>query len=130
MRKTIFLLSLCTFLAYPALADMCQQKNPTQADMNACSRQELAASEKKLNDFVEKLKADYADQPEKQKRLIQAQEAWKKYADAQISLLYADVLGSVIPLCDMDTLNYLTRERLKQLEQWSESEKGNICGNL
>ena len=73
----ICLLAPCT----PMLAQ-------TQLEMNQSAGREFSASDKKLNAVYHQIQRAYAKNPEFLKSLKAAQQAWLKFRDAQLAMMF------------------------------------------
>lgn len=87
---------------------------------------------KNLSGMLENLKREYAENPEKLKRLQKAQEAWEAFVKAQMDLLYFDHAGSDVSMCRRKDITHFFLERNKQLQLWLKAgaAKGDVCGGL
>ena len=109
----------------------CHETAVTQAEMNECAGSEIDKAQHELDKELANIKSRYADNPEKLEKIEKAQEAWKKYMEAQLDLLYFDHTGSVAPMCAANQAAYFINTRTKQLQGWiDDNAEYNVCGGL
>jgi uncharacterized protein YecT (DUF1311 family) len=88
----------------------------TQRDLNAQALADFTIADKQLTLTYQKL-LDTLDAPGREK-LIQSQNAWVKYRDAQAALEADQVRGGSAAASILDaTRGHLTRERTEQLKK-------------
>lgn len=127
MRFVAGLIATLPLLASPTVvqASDCSGAE-TQADMNACAAQELAAAEVELEVALRTLQRSQAEI--KRAPLDRAQGAWTSYRDAQCAFEGASVEGgSLQPMVVSFCLAELTRARTEQLGRLGSCEEGDVA---
>jgi uncharacterized protein YecT (DUF1311 family) len=105
-----------------AEAVVCFNKELSQFGMNMCSGQEFDRADKALNFAWQKAKASTNDD-QATKLLLESQRTWLKFRDAQCaSVADENRGGSIVPLVENECLVELTRDRTKQLIEFSTPE--------
>ena len=93
---------------------------------------QLKASQDKLNDIYKKILSKHASDQRFIKKFKLSQRAWATYRDAQVELVFphgdSAEYGSIYGECRCHTLDDLTRERIKLLDQWLTGiDMGDVC---
>ncbi|NEP09530.1 MAG: DUF1311 domain-containing protein [Symploca sp. SIO2C1] len=92
----------------------------TQTEINACAALEAQAADKKLNEVYQQLQAKIQDSPQEQ-RLIEAQQKWIKFRDADCEYAKSQYEGgSIVPTIEAACITRLTEQRTKDLEEYLE----------
>ncbi len=101
-----------------------------QSDLNQCALQDYQTDDLQLNAVYQAIEQKYQENPAFLVKLKLAQEAWIKYRDAELAMMYPpepddnpddDYLthyGSSYPMCKSMYLDGLTQNRIKELKQW------------
>ncbi len=137
----VLLAVLVLACAYPAAAAAappprtsdgmsCDSPNQSQAGLNQCASNGAKTADAELNRVYAKVLAANADDKVFLEKFKAAQRAWVAFRDAQIAARYpspADY-GSVLPMCQSNEYEQLTRDRVKQLNAWvAGTEEGDVC---
>ncbi|WP_313346511.1 lysozyme inhibitor LprI family protein [Stenotrophomonas sp.] len=108
----------------------CDSPNQSQAGLNQCASNGAKTADAELNRVYAKVLAANADDKVFLEKFKAAQRAWVAFRDAQIAARYpspADY-GSVLPMCQSNEYEQLTRDRVKQLNAWvAGTEEGDVC---
>ena len=126
MWKIIGLLLLLITVGSPAMAQTQDQLNGQE-----CAARDKA--EKQLQKIVEAIKAKWKDDSAFLAKFETAQDAWRKFADAQFEMVYPAEnkdfwYGSVYPMCACSEMAAEIRERIKQLQPWTKPHvEGDVC---
>lgn len=92
----------------------------TQAEINACAGLQAQAADKILNQVYQQLQAKVKDSPQEQ-RLIEAQQQWIKFRDADCEYAKGQYEGgSIVPTIQAGCMTRLTEQRTKDLEEYLE----------
>lgn len=122
MKKTRWLAALMWALsaacwAAPALpVSDCYAKAQTQADLNACSAENLKRSDAQLNELYRQILVRLSGDQAAQAALTKAQRAWMDFRDQEcrfITLRTAD--GSIHPMMLNECRARITRNRVSDL---------------
>jgi uncharacterized protein YecT (DUF1311 family) len=109
----------------------CWQKAMTQSAMDECAWLELSTAEKKMDDTLRQVLANFSNDVVKTKAIKAAQAAWMAYRDAEANALFPpseeEGMGSAHVMCRPLDLAELTRERTKELRQMLEHKEGDVC---
>lgn len=108
----------------------CDSPDQSQAGLNQCASDSAQGADAELNRVYAKVLAANAGDKVFVEKFRAAQRAWVAFRDAQIAARYPDPAdsGSVLPMCQSGEYEQLTRDRIKQLEQWvSGTEEGDVC---
>jgi len=98
------------------IEDACYKADESQQGMNRCAGEAYQRADKALNEQWLKVAADYLEDAESKKLLLDGQRAWINYRDAQCELAASDSKGgSIWPLINSSCLADLTRQRTKEL---------------
>ena len=108
----------------------------TQLELNeqACAARDKA--EKQLQKTVDEVKTRWKGDAAFIAKFDLAQEAWRKFADAQIEMIFpaedkSYEYGSVYPMCDCSDMAAIIRDRIKQLRPWTkpsvDGDEGDLC---
>lgn len=137
----VLLAVLVLACAYPAAAApaspprtsdgmSCDSPNQSQAGLNQCASNGAKTADAELNRVYAKVLAANADDKVFLEKFKAVQRAWVAFRDAQIAARYpspADY-GSVLPMCQSNEYEQLTRDRVKQLNAWvAGTEEGDVC---
>lgn len=121
------MLTIATILAMPALAsaaDKCANA-VDQVTMNACADAAFKQSDKKLNELYRQIEARLKDDADTKKLLVQAQQVWVKFRDAECSFqTSASAGGTVTPMLASMCMDGLTQSRVKDLENYLKCKEG------
>ena len=126
MWKIIGLLFLLISVGNPAMAQTQDQLN-TQA----CGARDKA--EKQLQRTVDAIRAKWKDDAVFLAKFEMAQEAWRKFADAQFQMVYPAEdkyfeYGSVYLMCACSEMTAAIHDRMKHLQPWLKPiEEGDVC---
>ena len=130
----LFLLFLCaTHPAFAAenktAAKDCHQTAVNGMELENCAKQDVGNARAELDKELAIIKARHSDDPERLKKLEEAQKAWESFMKAQIDLLYFDRRGFEGSMCIGDEIAHLVQIRTNQLRQWAaENVEGDVCG--
>jgi len=111
----------------------CFDKAVTQADLNDCAGEQLAAADAELNRVYKAILEKYKEDALFVEKLRAAQRAWLTFRDAEIEAKYPHTkepgfYGSSIRMCDPLYRVQLIQERIKKLREWLDgSEEGDVC---
>ncbi|UNK50812.1 DUF1311 domain-containing protein [Lysobacter sp. S4-A87] len=108
----------------------CDSPDQSQAGLNECANLGARDADAELNDVYRKILSANAGDPVFVEKMKTAQRAWLAFRDAQLAARYPhpEDSGSVLPMCEGNELEALTRERTKQLRSWlSGVEEGDVC---
>jgi uncharacterized protein YecT (DUF1311 family) len=125
-RKIIALLVLLITVVNPAMAQTQDQLN-TQA----CAARDKA--EKQLQKTIASIKSKWKDDAVFLAKFETAQDAWRKFADAQFQMIYPAEdktfeYGSVYPMCACSEMASEIRDRIRQLQPWTTPRlEGDVC---
>ena len=90
-------------------------------------------AEKQLQKTVEAIKAKWKDDLLFLAKFEVAQDAWRKFADAQFQMVYPAgdkefEYGSVYPMCACSEMTAAIRDRTEQLQDWLKPiQEGDVC---
>jgi uncharacterized protein YecT (DUF1311 family) len=113
--------------------DKCMDNAQSQAAMDACASQSLAAADKELNQVYQQVLAKYASDKVFTAKLRTAQKAWVAFRDAELEARYPASdkslqYGSVYPMCANNELEAMTRKRIEELRAWLKgTQEGDVC---
>jgi uncharacterized protein YecT (DUF1311 family) len=116
-----------------ASGDKCMDNAQSQAAMDACASQSLAAADKELNQVYQQVLAKYASDKVFTAKLRTAQKAWVAFRDAELEARYPASdkslqYGSVYPMCANNELEAMTRKRIEELRAWLKgTQEGDVC---
>jgi uncharacterized protein YecT (DUF1311 family) len=123
------MLTAAMVLAMPALAlaaDKCADATD-QATMNACADAAFKQSDKTLNALYRQIEARLKDDANTKKLLVQAQQAWVKFRDAECSFrTSASAGGTVAPMLISICLDGLTQSRVQDFESYLKCQEGDL----
>ncbi|NEP56424.1 MAG: DUF1311 domain-containing protein [Symploca sp. SIO2G7] len=92
----------------------------TQSEINACAGLQAQAADKKLNQVYQQLQAEIKGSPQSQ-RLIEAQQQWIKFRDADCEYAKGQYEGgTIVPTISAGCITRLTQQRTKDLEEYLE----------
>jgi uncharacterized protein YecT (DUF1311 family) len=125
MRKTALLALLASLAACPASAAPCADQ--TQPGLDACAGVERYRADAELNGVYKQIVARLKDTPAAGKRLVDAENAWIAFRDAECAFSTVSTEGGTIhsmevTLCD----EKLTRDRTRQLRRYLKCEEGDM----
>jgi uncharacterized protein YecT (DUF1311 family) len=125
----IAMLTAATILTVPALAlatDKCADA-VDQATMNTCADAAFKQSDKKLNELYRQIEARLKDDANTKKLLVQAQQDWVKFRDAECSFrTSASAGGTVAPMLISMCMDGLTQSRVKDFESFLKCREGDL----
>lgn len=125
----IAMLTAATLLTVPALAlaaDKCADA-VDQATMNTCADAAFKQSDKKLNELYRQIEARLKDDANSKKLLVQAQQDWVKFRDAECSFrTSASAGGTVAPMLISMCMDGLTQSRVKDFESYLKCREGDL----
>lgn len=119
-----------TQITSPLSEPDCHETAQTQVDMTVCSEKEIGKAEEELKKILEEIRKKYSENPEKLKKMADAQRTWEEFKKSQIELLYFDHGGSAAAMCSNSAGNRMTWQRIEQLKEWLDTEEGDVCGGL
>jgi uncharacterized protein YecT (DUF1311 family) len=126
--KTV-MLTAATLLVMPALAsaaDKCVDA-VDQVTMNACADGAFKQSDKKLNELYRQIETRLKDDANTKRLLVQAQQAWIRFRDAECSFqTSASAGGTVAPMLVSMCLDGLTQSRVKDFESYLKCKEGDL----
>lgn len=104
----------------------------TQLEMNTDACAEYKKADEKINTLYQQVLREHKDDPLFTARFKEAQRAWLKFRDAELSAIYpaADKqreYGSVYPMCSCLEQTSLVNQRIEQLSGWLAAEEGDVC---
>ena len=127
-KFTLFLCLCLIFFFKNALAFECNKNSYAQSNMTICANEELEEEEKKL-DIVYKSYIKFLDDKDylvkEKKHFIESHKSWIKYKDSYCKFISSSCEGG--SMCGMVWANCQatkTKERLKEIEEVFEYEKG------
>jgi uncharacterized protein YecT (DUF1311 family) len=125
----IAMLTAATILTVPVLAlaaDKCADA-VDQATMNTCADAAFKQSDKKLNELYRRIEARLKDDAETKKLLVQAQQDWVKFRDAECSFrTSASAGGTVAPMLISMCMDGLTQSRVKDFESYLKCQESDL----
>lgn len=115
-----------------------------QSDLNQCALQDYQTSDAQLNEVYRAIEQKYHGNPAFLAKLKLSEEAWIKYRDAELAMMYPpepddnpedDHLthyGSIYPMCKSMYLDDITQDRIKELKQWLDvpTERSSCMGSI
>jgi uncharacterized protein YecT (DUF1311 family) len=113
--------------------DKCMDNAQSQAAMDECASQSLAAADKELNQVYQQVLAKFASDKVFTAKLRTAQKAWIAFRDAELEARYPASnkslqYGSVYPMCANNELEAMTRQRIEELRAWLKvAQEGDVC---
>ena len=113
--------------------DKCMDNAQSQAAMDECASQSLAAADKELNQVYQQVLAKFASDKVFTAKLRTAQRAWIAFRDAELEARYPASnkslqYGSVYPMCANNELEAMTRQRIEELRAWLKvAQEGDVC---
>src|SRR5690242_20567761 len=122
----IFMLAFVAAALMPmaAQADDCS-KARTQTEMNICANHELEQATATINNLYKETMAKY--DAEGQALLRKSERAWIAFRDAECEFRTSGSKGgSIWPMMHAQCLTELTRARIKQLEQATNCQVGDL----
>ncbi|MBD2749560.1 DUF1311 domain-containing protein [Microvirga sp. BT688] len=123
------MLTVATILAMPALAlaaDKCANA-VDQVTMNACADAAFKQSDKKLNELYRQIEARLKDDADTKKLLVQAQQVWVKFRDAECSFqTSASAGGTLTPMLVSMCMDGMTQSRVKDFENYLKCKEGDL----
>jgi len=126
---------VCSGAAAPAndpaqTSDACWKNAMSQYAMHMCADQDLRAAQTELRVVYQQVLALSAH-TKSAARVVRAQNAWVAYRDAEMQVLYpAETLGqrgTVDSMCQEQTLENMTRDRINALKAILHPVEGNVC---
>ncbi len=108
----------------------CDSPEQSQAGLNQCASNSARSADAELNRVYAKVLAANASDTAFIAKFKAAQRAWVAFRDAQLAARYPSPTdyGSVLPMCQNAEYEQLTRDRVKQLNQWiAGAEEGDVC---
>ncbi|MBO1909524.1 DUF1311 domain-containing protein [Microvirga sp. 3-52] len=123
------MLTAATILAIPPLAlaaDKCANA-VDQATMNVCADAAFKQSDKMLNELYRQIEARLKDDADTKKLLVQAQQAWVTFRDAECSFRTSTSAGGTVTsmLASM-CMDGLTQSRVKDFENYLKCKEGDL----
>jgi len=105
----------------------------TQAEMNLEAGNAYKKADKELNEVYKKILQEYKSDSVFIKNLKASQRIWVSFRDAELKMKYPDredgYYGTIHPLCILNYLEQLTKDRIKTLKVWLDGlEEGEVCG--
>jgi uncharacterized protein YecT (DUF1311 family) len=106
----------------------------TQGEMNESESAKYTKADKELNEVYNQILIDYKENTEFITKLRFAQLQWIKFRDAEIEMKFPEPdkqasYGTMYPMCRLDYLTLLTKERTKKLKEWLRPRPdGEGCG--
>ena len=89
-----------------------------QLEINTCAGLQAQEADKKLNEVYQQLRAKIKDFPQ-EPRLIEAQQQWIKFRDADCEYAKSQYEGgSIVPTVEAGCITRLTEQRTKDLEDY------------
>ncbi|MBZ9806659.1 MULTISPECIES: lysozyme inhibitor LprI family protein [unclassified Mesorhizobium] len=123
------ILTAAVVLAMPAFAfakDKCADAKD-QATMNQCADASFRKSDKKLNELYKQIETRLKDDADTKKLLVQAQQDWIKFRDAECNFQTAGAAGgSVVPMLLSMCMDGLTQSRVKDFEGYLNCKEGDL----
>ncbi|MBZ9981719.1 MULTISPECIES: lysozyme inhibitor LprI family protein [unclassified Mesorhizobium] len=123
------ILTTAVVLAMPAFAfakDKCADAKD-QATMNQCADASFRKSDKKLNELYKQIETRLKDDADTKKLLVQAQQNWIKFRDAECNFQIAGAAGgSVVPMLLSMCMDGLTQSRVKDFEGYLNCKEGDL----
>jgi uncharacterized protein YecT (DUF1311 family) len=126
--KTV-MLTAATLLTMPTLAlaaDKCADA-VDQVTMNACAVAAFKQSDKKLNELYRQIETRLKDDASTKRLLVQTQQAWVKFRDAECSFqTSASAGGTIAPMHVSMCMDGLTQSRVKDFENYLKCKEGDL----
>ncbi|MBZ9700411.1 MULTISPECIES: lysozyme inhibitor LprI family protein [unclassified Mesorhizobium] len=123
------ILTTAVVLAMPAFAfakDKCAGAKD-QATMNQCADASFRKSDKKLNELYKQIETRLKDDADTKKLLVQAQQDWIKFRDAECNFQTAGAAGgSVVPMLLSMCMDGLTQSRVKDFDGYLNCKEGDL----
>ncbi|MCA0011695.1 lysozyme inhibitor LprI family protein [Mesorhizobium sp. B292B1B] len=123
------ILTTAVVLAMPAFAfakDKCADAKD-QATMNQCAGASFRKSDKKLNELYKQIETRLKDDADTKKLLVQAQQDWIKFSDAECNFQTAGAAGgSMVPMLLSMCMDGLTQSRVKDFEGYLNCKEGDL----
>ncbi|TPL15877.1 DUF1311 domain-containing protein [Mesorhizobium sp. B2-4-10] len=123
------ILTTAVVLAVPAFAfakDKCADAKD-QATMNQCADASFRKSDKKLNELYKQIETRLKDDADTKKLLVQAQQDWIKFRDAECNFQTAGAAGgSVVPMLLSMCMDGLTQSRVKDFDGYLNCKEGDL----
>ncbi|MBZ9958333.1 MULTISPECIES: lysozyme inhibitor LprI family protein [unclassified Mesorhizobium] len=123
------ILTTAVVLAMPAFAfakDKCADAKD-QATMNQCADASFRKSDKKLNELYKQIETRLKDDADTKKLLVQAQQDWIKFRDAECNFQTAGAAGgSVVPMLLSMCMDGLTQSRVKDFDGYLNCKEGDL----
>ncbi|MBZ9870591.1 lysozyme inhibitor LprI family protein [Mesorhizobium sp. BR1-1-9] len=123
------ILTAAVVLAMPAFAfakDKCADAKD-QATMNQCADASFRKSDKKLNELYKQIETRLKDDADTKKLLVQAQQDWIKFRDAECNFQTAGAAGgSMVPMLLSMCMDGLTQSRVKDFEGYLNCKEGDL----
>jgi uncharacterized protein YecT (DUF1311 family) len=123
------ILTAAVVLAMPAFAfakDKCADAKD-QATMNQCADASFRKSDKKLNELYKQIETRLKDDADTRKLLVQAQQDWIKFRDAECNFQTAGAAGgSVVPMLLSMCMDGLTQSRVRDFEGYLNCKEGDL----
>jgi uncharacterized protein YecT (DUF1311 family) len=113
--------------------DSCFNKATTQTQMNICAMNAYKEADAELNRVYQQLRAKNQGNAEFIEKLRLAEEAWIKFRDAHIEVMYPEAgsqpraEGSTSPMCKATEMRRLTVERTETLKRMLNPKQGDVC---
>ena len=104
----------------------------TQYEINQDAENSYKKAEQELNDTYQKILKEYASDTSFISHLKAAERLWIEFRDAELAMKFppepAGSYGSVLPMCESQYMEQLTRDRIKTLKVWLDGiEEGDVC---
>ncbi|TPK32442.1 DUF1311 domain-containing protein [Mesorhizobium sp. B2-5-4] len=121
------ILTAAVVLAMPGFAsakDKCADAKD-QVTTNQCADASFKKSDKKLNELYKQIETRLKDDADAKKLLVQAQQGWVKFRDAECQFQAAGAAGgSMAPMLISMCMDSLTQSRVKNFEGYLNCREG------
>ncbi len=126
MKRTLLAIALFAATLPAAHADTCQDAED-QATLTRCAGQAYQKSDAELNRLFHEIRQRVGDDAEKRQLLRGSERAWIAFRDAECAFSASGVSGgSVYPMIYDMCLDDLTKQRVRQLQQYLACEEGDM----
>ena len=125
--KLLLLITTTIFCCASYAADV-----QTQGEMNEAACKEYKDAEQVMTRIYKQILMEYRTDKVFVNKLKIAQGAWTNYKNAHVEAIYPNTdrseYGTVYEMCRCDVLAAMTKNRTKELEQWSDGvDEGDVC---
>ncbi|NLY27248.1 MAG: DUF1311 domain-containing protein [Alcaligenaceae bacterium] len=111
----------------------CAESAQTMSALRDCAYSASSSSHEKLSVVIQEIERLYEDKPEFLVAFRESQQAWEKFYDAQLRMMFPHMdtpssYGSIFGYCINTERSGLVEQRIRQLQQWVDGyEEGFVC---